>query len=164
MKFLVVVSPSCIYQPPYWNNYEAEEGGNVGQDKDWGGEFFHSEVQRDQWEDWGGKSRKMQKYLVRLYYLSHINSIHVLSLFWWLVPVFSMVYRWWSLVKNILRTSLTRIGNYVSFIRLPTLYKVPDEFSTLLNSFFLWGWGQWQYQPLGTSPLSTTLASSLIPV
>ena len=41
-----------------------------------------------------GKSRRMRKDLVGLYYLAHIASVLILSQFWWLVPVFSMVYRW----------------------------------------------------------------------
>ena len=41
-----------------------------------------------------GKSRSTRKDMVGLYYLSHIASYLVLSQFWWLVPVFSIVYRW----------------------------------------------------------------------
>ena len=41
-----------------------------------------------------GKIRRMRKDLVGLYYLAHIASILVLSRFWWLVPVLSVVYRW----------------------------------------------------------------------
>ena len=46
-----------------------------------------------------GQSRGMRKDLVGLYYLAHIASFLVLSQFWWLVPVFSIVYRWWTPVE-----------------------------------------------------------------
>ena len=39
------------------------------------------------------KSRRIRKELVGLY-LTHISSVLIISHFWWLVPVFSMVYRW----------------------------------------------------------------------
>ena len=39
--------------------------------------------------------RSIRKELVGLYYSSHVDSIPVLSSFWWLVPVFSMMYRWY---------------------------------------------------------------------
>ena len=38
-----------------------------------------------------GKSRKMSKEMAGWYYLAYIDSILVLSHFWWLFPVFSMV-------------------------------------------------------------------------
>ena len=41
-----------------------------------------------------GKTRSMSKELISLYYLAHIASVIVLSHFWWLVPILSMVYRW----------------------------------------------------------------------
>ena len=41
-----------------------------------------------------GKIRRMRKEMFVLYYLAHIASVLVLSLFWWLVPIFSMVYIW----------------------------------------------------------------------
>ena len=41
-----------------------------------------------------GKIRRMRKELVGLCYLAHIASVLVLSQFWWLVPVFYMLYRW----------------------------------------------------------------------
>ena len=41
-----------------------------------------------------GKSRSIRKDLVVLVYLSRIASVLVLSRFWWLVTVLSMMYRW----------------------------------------------------------------------
>ena len=41
-----------------------------------------------------GKNRRMRKELFGFYYLAHIAYVLVLSQFWWLVPVFSMVYIW----------------------------------------------------------------------
>ena len=41
-----------------------------------------------------GKIRNMMKEMVVLYYLSHIASVLILFLFWWLVPVFYMVFIW----------------------------------------------------------------------
>ena len=46
-----------------------------------------------------GKSRRMSKDLVGLYYLAHIPFVLVLSRCCWLGPVFSIVYRWWTPVK-----------------------------------------------------------------
>ena len=46
-----------------------------------------------------GESRRARKELVGLYYLSHIASALVLSHFWWLVPVFSMVYIWRTTIE-----------------------------------------------------------------
>ena len=40
------------------------------------------------------KSRSMKKELVGFYYLAQIAYFLVLSHFWWLVLVLSMVYRW----------------------------------------------------------------------
>ena len=41
-----------------------------------------------------GEIRRMMKELVGLYYSSQIASVLVISHFWWLVPVLSMVHRW----------------------------------------------------------------------
>ena len=43
-----------------------------------------------------GESRSMRKDLVGLYYLAHTAYVLIISRFCWLVPVFSMVYRWWT--------------------------------------------------------------------
>ena len=41
-------SPQVNQDIPCWGNYEEEEEGKAGQDEDWGGDFCHSEVRRDQ--------------------------------------------------------------------------------------------------------------------
>ena len=46
-----------------------------------------------------GKNRRMRKELFGFYSLAHIAYVLVLSQFWCLVPVFSMVYIWWNTVK-----------------------------------------------------------------
>ena len=45
------------------------------------------------------KSIRMRKDLVGLYYLAHVAFVLVLYQFWWLVPIFSMVYRWLTPVE-----------------------------------------------------------------
>ena len=50
--------------------------------------------------------------LILLYYLIHITSALALSHFWWLVPVFSFMYRWWTPIEV---SSETTIHTYWHF-------------------------------------------------
>ena len=58
----------------------------------------------------------MRKDLVGLYYLARIDSVLNLSQFWWLVLVFSMVYRWWTPAEV---SSETHIHVLTILFRLP---------------------------------------------
>ena len=44
---IIATTPQVNQELPCWHNYGEEEVGKVGQGKDWGGEFFHSEGRRD---------------------------------------------------------------------------------------------------------------------
>ena len=39
--------PQVNQELPCWHNYKVEEGGKAEHDEDWGGDFCHSEGQRD---------------------------------------------------------------------------------------------------------------------
>ena len=68
-----------------------------------------------------GEIRRTRKDMVSLHCLLHIASALLLSHFWWLVLVFSMVYRCWTPIKGLLVKYHTCIDNFVPLTRLSTL-------------------------------------------
>ena len=91
--------PQVNQELPCCHNYEEEEGCKVGKDEYRGRTSITLKVGEIDKKIREGKSRSMRKDMVGLYYLAHIASYLVLSQFWWLVPVFSIVYRWWTPVE-----------------------------------------------------------------
>ena len=91
-------TPQVNQELPYWQNYEDQEGGKAGQDKDGVGTSVTVKVGEISEKTRDGKDRSMMNNLVVLYYLSHITSVRIISHFLWLVTVFSVVYRWWTLI------------------------------------------------------------------
>ena len=99
--------------------------------------------------------------LILFYYLDHIPSILALYHFWWSVPVFSMVY-WWRtpvVVSSETPIHLVEILFHLSISPPSRRWLMMSAHSW--NQHFLWSWVQGHYQPWGTSPLPTTLVSSL---
>ena len=61
---IITPTPQLNQELLCWQNYEEEERGKSGQDKDRGGDFCPSEGRRDWWEDQRRKSTRMRKELV----------------------------------------------------------------------------------------------------
>ena len=55
---LIAPTPQVNQDLPCWHNCQEKERGKSGQDQDRGGDFCHSEGQRDRWEDQEDKNQK----------------------------------------------------------------------------------------------------------
>ena len=93
----------------------------MGQDKDWGGEFCHSEGWRDRQEDQGGEKNKDEEgsgwILLFITHLLRPLPFSILVVIVCLLHGVQMV----NSRKGLLRKSHTHIDNYVPLIRLFTL-------------------------------------------
>ena len=88
---LITTNPQVNQELPFCHNYKDEEGGKAGKDEDLGGDFCHSEGPRYRREDQGGEKQKDEEGAGwHVLFSTHLFVI-VLSHFWWLVPVLSMV-------------------------------------------------------------------------
>ena len=89
-----------------------------------------------------GKSRSMRKKMFGLYYLAHIDFVLVLSHFWWLVLVLSMVYRWWTPVKVSAEIPYTYWQFCSTYLYLHPLVDTWWRLGQSWTQNFPWIWGQ----------------------
>ena len=100
-----------------------------------GGEFCDSEGRRDRVRiSWREKSGNMRKELVGLYYLARINSVLVLSQFWYLVPVFCMVYRRWTPIEVSSENSIQVLNILFHFyVSPPSSWRLENGFDNIFR-------------------------------